>query len=136
MVRAVPAVVVTTMAAVDIDLPVAPVSPVMPVQVLATTVVVPVTAATAALVTFAGRADTMAAAAFAVAVALAAPVLPAPAPMTLVTMHVALVAPTPAVSPSSSNDMVRNKKLYFTCNLPVYLANTVRQIKDANLRQN
>ena len=118
----VPAVVVTTVSDEAADLPVALAEPVLNAPVLAMAVDVSVLAATAATPR---RAVPMAAAEFAVAVALEAPVLPAPVPAMPVVLPVAPEAPS--VGPSLSNSMVQNEKRWFTCNLPVYLANTARK---------
>ena len=127
VVRAVLALVVPTMAAMAVDVPVAPWAHALPASVLATTM--DVSAPAAAPVASAGRATPssavvpMAAAAFAVAVAPTVPVQHAPAPATPVDLPVALAAPAapsvPAVGPSLSNAMVRDEKrvfyLLFTC---------------------
>ena len=101
MVRAVPEAVVTTIAAVAVDLPVALAAPMMPALVLAMTVSVPVLEASLAS---AGKPALAPATAFAVDVAPAAPVLPSPEPMTPVALPVAPSAT--AAGPSLSNVMV------------------------------
>ena len=124
--------VVTTMASVAVDLPVAPAAPMMTAPVFVTTVAVPVPAT---LAVSARRA------------APVVPLLPALAPTTPVALPVAPVAPAapvaldaPAIGPSSSDAIVQNEKFWFTCNLPVYLANTVRQYQrcksETKLNQN
>ena len=126
VVRAVPASVVPTMAAVAVDVHVSPGAHELPATVLATRVAM---SAPAAPAESAGRASPassvvpMAATAFDVAVAPEAPVHPAPDPATSVGLPVAPVAPAaptvPAVGPSSSKAMVRDEKrvfyLLFTC---------------------
>ena len=93
-------VVVTTMVSVDIGLPMALAVPVLPVPVLMMTVTVPVPV----------------------------PAAPAMLAATLVSVPVSPVAPEALViSPSLNDSMVKNEKRWFTCNLPVYLANTARK---------
>ena len=114
--------VVPTMAAVTVDVPVAPGAPALPAPVLATTVDVP--APVAAPAASAGRAAPMlavvpiAATAFAVADAPEAPVQPAPAPAAPVVTLVDLpVAPAtlamPVVGLSSSDAIVQDEKRVF-----------------------
>ena len=105
--------VVPTMAAVAVYVPVTPGAPALPDPVLATTVSMPVLTALTVSSGRAAPASTtapMAAAAFAVAVAPTAPVLPAPAPATPVAHPVASTAPVAilatAVGPPSSDTMV------------------------------
>ena len=123
VVRAVPVLVILTIAAVDVDLYVALGAPLLPAPVLVKTVYVPVPAAPAEPVASAGRAAPasavapIAAAAFAAALALAAPVQPDPEPATPVALPVAPAVPD--AGPSLSDAMVRDEKLllypFFTC---------------------
>ena len=153
VVWAVPALVVPTMEAMDVDVPVAPRAPALPAPVLVTTVAV---AAPAAPEVSSGRAAPasavapMATAAFAVAMVPEAPVLPAPETTTPVATPVALpvaldvpeapVAQTvPFVSPSLINTMVQDEKrvyLLFTCLLVLlskhHGTRSQTQIRDQN----
>ena len=118
--------VVLTMVAVSVDVPIAPGEPDMPTLVLATTVSVTALAAPAAPVASAGKAvpasavAKMAAAAFTVPVVAALVLRPDPATVMPVALPVAPDTPAvPALSPSSSDAMERDKKRVFTGDLSV-----------------
>ena len=131
-VQVVPELVVPTIAAVAVDVPVALGAHALPAPVLEATVSVPAPAESVAPVASVGRATPvlavapMAAAVFAVTLAPAAPVRPALGPATPVQLPIdpevpamSDAPPMPAVGPSLSDAMVQVEKrvfyLLFTC---------------------